>query len=120
MIDDELSTAIRDALKRVLTGRERVPGDLPYPPSVYGYVVASAFPEEDLKRFEWTRQGRDLARAVRQVYIAGWFAGRECDAQITRQLTAWFRPTGRHPYVGVSVCLVCDQPPDASWHEETP
>lgn len=110
MLDDETKAAVRDAALRLLDGRERVPGDLPYPPAINDYALSAVWPDEDPKRQWLTKPGRALARAVRQIYIAGWFAGRACDEQITRQLRAHFGE-GPHPYVGVAACLVCDQAP---------
>lgn len=112
MLDEQTEAAVRDAVERVFTGRERVPGDLPYPPSITDYVLLAAWPDEDPKRQRYTKPGRELSRAARQTYVAGWFAGRACDEQITRQLRDWFGPPpGPHPHIGVGACLVCDGPP---------
>lgn len=126
MLDSDTKAAVRDAVKRVLDGRERVPGDLPFPPSVREYLFAAMWPADDaetLRKREFTEVGRDLARAVRQVYIAGYFAGRAGDEQIAGQVRralgvpADWAKTTPHGYVGLAVCIVCDQAPDHPVHE---
>lgn len=122
MLDDETKAAARDAIERVLTGRERVPGDLPYPSSIGEYALASVWPNEDPQRSRWTTQGRALGRAARQVYIAGYFAGRAGDQQLGEQLRSALgydqaaAAQHRHPYVGLAACLICDQAPDDAVH----
>lgn len=124
MIDVETAFAVRDAVRRVLDGRETVPGDLPYPPAINEYVLAAAWPEEDPQRSAWSKSGRALARAARQVYVAGYLAGRSCDVQVGRQVREALGieggPEGAarvpHVRVGVAVCLVCDRAPEDEVH----
>lgn len=124
-LDAETQAAVRDAIDRVLSGREQVPGDLPYPPSIRDYVFAAVWTEDDeetRRKREWTKPGRRLSRVVQQVYVAGWFAGRACDEQVARQIRDAIgiqdaeAANEPHPYIGVAACLVCDQPPDHEVH----
>lgn len=119
MLNSDTAAAAREAIKRVLDGRATVPGDLPYPPTINDYVLAAAGVEQ-----KYSAAGRALTRAARQVYIAGYFAGRACDEQIAEQVrmaldipqaVAGSTP---HPHIGVAVCLVCDRAPDDPIHEE--
>ena len=126
MLDDDTKAAVRDAIDRVFTGRERVPGDLPYPPAVESYMLATVWPHDtlaDRQRRCYSKAGREVSRATRQVYLAGWFAGRAGDAQIARQVREAFgiftdahARTAEHPYIGLAVCIICDQPPDHEVH----
>lgn len=126
MLDADTAAAVRDAITRVLDGREQVPPDLPMPPSIREHILAAAWPDLDPKRMELTTAGRTVGRAVTQVYLAGYFAGRACDAQVGAQVRAALGiPTVEaakgtpHRYVGLAVCLVCDLAPSATIHEET-
>jgi hypothetical protein len=101
-----------------------VPGDLPYPPTINDYVLTAAYPEMDPRSTQYTPVGRGLTRAARQVYIAGYFAGRACDEQIAAQVREALgipqAEAGKtpHPTIGMAVCLVCDKAPDDPIHEE--
>jgi hypothetical protein len=121
-IDPETVAVVRDAVKRVLEGREAVPGDLPYPPAINEYMLATVWPDTNPRRAYLTRAGVSVAKAARQVYVAGYLAGRACDGQIGRQVREALgvrqadAATTHHPYVGVAVCLVCDRSPDDPVH----
>lgn len=124
MINSETAAAVRDAVQRVLSGRETVPPDLPYPSAINEYVLGAAWPDAEPGRQALAKDGRRLTRAAMQVYIAGYFAGRACDAQVGEQIRrALGIPQAEaastyHEYVGLAVCLVCDQAPDHPVHEE--
>jgi hypothetical protein len=124
VLHPDFAAAVRDAIKRVFDGRETAPGDLPYPPAINEYVLAAAYPETDSRAVQYTPAGRSLARAARQVYIAGYFAGRACDGQIAGQVREAFgisqAEAGKipHPTIGLAVCLVCDRAPDDPIHEK--
>ncbi len=114
----ETAAAAREAIRRVLDGRETVPGDLPYPPAINAYALGSANVDEH------SPTGRNVTRAARQIYIAGYFAGRAGDGQIGEQVRAALdipqtqARTTYHRYVGLAVCLVCDGAPDDQVHDE--
>lgn len=124
MLDSDTAAAAREAIKRALDGRATVPGNLPYPPSINDYVLTAAYPEMDPRSAQYTQVGRGLTRAARQVYIAGYLAGRVCDEQIAAQVREALdipqaeAGTTLHPTIGVAVCLVCDKAPDDPIHEE--
>ncbi len=118
MLSPETAAAAREAIKRVLGGRATVPGDLPYPPSINAYALDSA------NVAEHSPTGRCVTRAARQIYIAGYFAGRVGDAQIGEQVREALdipqaeAKTTYHPHIGLAVCLVCDGAPDDQVHDE--
>lgn len=121
MIQPGIVAEVRDAVQRAISGRARVPGDLPYPPSINGYACASAWPDRDPAQTALTPEGHALGRAARQIYVAGYLAGRTCDAQIADQVRAALglpedASTVDHPYVGLAVCLLCDQAPGSPRH----
>jgi hypothetical protein len=124
-LDAETVAAVRDATKRVLEGRETVPGDLPYPPSINKYVLLAAWPDQDPQRQQYTKPGRNLTRTVMRAYVAGNKAGRAGDEQIGRQVRGMLGAASPdaaaaipHQRVGLAVCLVCDQVPDHPSHTE--
>lgn len=124
MIDPQTAAAVRDSVERVLTGRDTVPPDLPYPPGVNQYMLAAVFPDTDPSRQALTRDGRRVTRAAMQVYVAGYMAGRACDAQVGEMIRRALgipqadAASTPHEYVGLAVCLVCDEAPDEPVHEE--
>lgn len=124
MLGSETAAAAREAIKRVLDGRATVPGDLPYPPVINEYALAAAFPRQDPRVMKYDPDGRSLCRATRQIYIAGYLAGRAGDAQIGEQIRQALdipqaeAKTTCHPHVGLAVCLVCDGASDDQVHAE--
>jgi hypothetical protein len=124
VLSPETKAEVHDAIKRVMEGRERVPADLPYPPSINDYMLLAVWPDEDPKRSQFSKPGRALTRATMQIYLAGFFAGRVGDEQVGAQVRealdipqAETRST-YHPHIGLAVCLVCDGAPEDQVHVE--
>jgi hypothetical protein len=100
MLSPHTAAAAREAIKRALDGRATVPGDLPYPPSINAYALDSA------NVAEHSPTGRRVTLAARQIYIAGYLAGRSGDDQIGEQVRQALdipqseAKTTYHPHVG--------------------